>query len=329
MKLASVLFLAGLGVFAQNWQPNVTNAHLETRVFSGDLAAQIHSDTPTWFGYAVKSVRQDEGYDCRSQLEGGWENYGDNGPVHLAGEGAAVILFRVTRNEVQKVQAHPLYCQLDAGGMPFVWLTGVSAETSIAWLEKLVRPESTFEGALLAISMHDDPRADAALERFTRPAQPENIREKAIFWIGVNRGAPGLTVLRSLLANDPSDQIRDKTVFALFVSKQPEAITLLMQAAKSDPASHVRGQALFWLAQKAGQRASAMIVDAVQNDPDTEVKKRAVFALSQLPKEDGVPKLIDVARTQKNPEVRKQAFFWLGQSQDPRALQFIQQVLEK
>jgi HEAT repeat protein len=91
----------------------------------------------------------------------------------------------------------------------------------------------------------------------------------------------------------------------------------------------VRGQALFWLAQKAGQRASATSVDAIRNDPDTEVKKRAVFALSQLPKDDGVPKLIDVARTQKNPEVRKQAFFWLGQSQDPRALQFIEQVLAK
>ena len=70
-------------------------------------------------------------------------------------------------------------------------------------------------------------------------------------------------------------------------------------------------------------------MNAIQNDPDTEVKKKAVFALSQLPKDDGVPKLIEVARTQRNPEVRKQAFFWLGQSGDPRALAFIEQVLTK
>ena len=67
---------------------------------------------------------------------------------------------------------------------------------------------------------------------------------------------------------------------------------------------------------------------AIRDDPDTEVKKRAVFALSLMPKDEGVPRLIEVARTQKNPEVRRQAFFWLGQSHDPRALAFIEQVLE-
>jgi len=54
-----------------------------------------------------------------------------------------------------------------------------------------------------------------------------------------------------------------------------------------------------------------------------------VFALSQLPRDEGVPKLIEVARSQKNPEVRKQAFFWLGQSHDPRALAFIEEILAK
>ncbi len=83
------------------------------------------------------------------------------------------------------------------------------------------------------------------------------------------------------------------------------------------------------MAQKAGARAAAAITDAIQNDPNTEVKKRAVFALSQLPKDEGVPKLIDIARTQRNPEVRKQAFFWLGQSKDPRAIAFIEQVLTR
>jgi HEAT repeat protein len=59
------------------------------------------------------------------------------------------------------------------------------------------------------------------------------------------------------------------------------------------------------------------------------VKKRAVFALSQLPKDEGVPLLISVARTNRNPVVRKQAMFWLGQSNDPRALEFFEQILGK
>jgi len=36
-----------------------------------------------------------------------------------------------------------------------------------------------------------------------------------------------------------------------------------------------------------------------------------------------------VARTNRNPAVRKQAIFWLGQSKDPRALQFLEEILTK
>jgi HEAT repeat protein len=91
----------------------------------------------------------------------------------------------------------------------------------------------------------------------------------------------------------------------------------------------VRSQALFWLAQKAGRKAVEAIRDAIREDPETEVKRKAVFALSQLPKDEGIPQLIHVARTNRNPEVRKQAIFWLGQSHDPRALAFIEEILTK
>jgi HEAT repeat protein len=69
------------------------------------------------------------------------------------------------------------------------------------------------------------------------------------------------------------------------------------------------------------------ITAAIENDPDTEVKKKAVFALSQLPRDQGVPLLIQQARTNKNAAVRKQAMFWLGQSKDPRALKFFEEIL--
>jgi hypothetical protein len=48
-----------------------------------------------------------------------------------------------------------------------------------------------------------------------------------------------------------------------------------------------------------------------------------------MPDGEGVPQLIHVARTNRNPEVRKKAMFWLGQSKDPRALSFFEEVLSK
>ena len=64
-----------------------------------------------------------------------------------------------------------------------------------------------------------------------------------------------------------------------------------------------------------------------EQDPETQVKKRAVFALTQIKNGDGVPMLIEIARTNKNAVVRKEAMHWLGNSKDPRAIKFFEDVL--
>jgi len=338
--MKTLILFAAASVLCAQTPPALSNAHLETRAFSGDLDSQLRGSSPAWFGYQVKTVHKDENC-CWSDSNRGCYLEGDSGhrieihsdrPVQLEGSDAAAVLFRVANNHIEKVQLFSMACPLDAGGLPFVWLTGVPAEASLTELHKLADSNETerlVDSSVFAIAQHDQPEADNILNQLAAPDKPEKVREKVSFWLGASRGAAGVKTLRQMLKNDPSTSVRDKVVFALSIGKQPEGIETLIEAAKSDPSPHVRSQAIFWLAQKAGKQAQAAIVNAIQNDPDTEVKKKAVFALSQLPKDDGVPKLIEVARTQRNPEVRKQAFFWLGQSGDPRALAFIEQVLSK
>jgi hypothetical protein len=126
-----------------------------------------------------------------------------------------------------------------------------------------------------------------------------------------------------------TSRIVDTQLLALSLHADPGAIPALIQLAKAAPVAHVRSQSLFWLAQRAGAKVLSTITGAIENDPDTEVKVRAVFALSQLPKDESVPLLIGLARANKNPQVRKQAMFWLGQSKDPRALAFFEEILTK
>ncbi len=335
-----LLFIGASVLVAQN-APPLSNARLEVRPFSGNLDSQLRSASPTWFGYQIEAVRKDESCCFYDSNRGCWLE-GDSGhrmvsvhssePVHLEGSNAAAVLFRVENNRIGKVQIFSMSCPLDGGGLPFVWLTGVPAQASLAELRQIAISNSSehmTDGAVFAIAQHDGPEADTILNQFTAADQPEKLRERVAFWLGSSRGASGVQTLQQMMKNDPSESVRDKVVFALSISKQPEGLDTLMSVAKTDTAPHVRSQALFWLAQKAGKQAAETITNAIQNDPDTEVKKKAVFALSQLPKDDGVPRLIEVARTQKNAEVRKQAFFWLGQSGDPRALEFIEQVLTK
>lgn len=347
MKRTSLLFaFLFTSVLVAQDHPAVTNAHFESRSYAGNLNAVIDSESPAWFGYAFNSVDKEgrsccwrDGSVCGCNLEGGnkasfrgKQTGNESGPVKLEGDGAHVVLFRAAHHSVERVNVFSVNCPLDVGGLPFVWLDKVPPGDSLTFLSSLVTngaPDKVIDGSVLAIAQHDDRRADQILERFSSAPTSDHIREKAIFWLGAARRGSGVPILKNILARDPSEHIRDKALFALYVSNQPDATDALLAAAKNDASPHIRGQAIFWLSQRAGERASAAIVSAIQNDPDTHVKEQAVFALSQLPKDEGVPKLIEVAKNQRNPEVQKKAFFWLGQSHDPRALAFIEQVLTR
>jgi HEAT repeats len=151
----------------------------------------------------------------------------------------------------------------------------------------------------------------------------------SVVWLTDVRPAESVRLLRSLVASDASDVKGGQAALAaLAFHADPSALEALIGLARQDASGHVRGQALFWLAQRAGSKVAGVITRAIEDDPETEVKKRAVFALSQLPRDEGVPLLIDTARKNRNPEVRKQAVFWLGQSNDPRALSFFEEVLK-
>jgi hypothetical protein len=296
------------------------------------LADRFHEQyaqpQPAWIGYTVPTVPGHE-QNC---------NYGGDyirgvrppGPVHLEPPDQVQILFRIQDNRVGKIREISGDCQLDADGVPIRWIRDVRPAESIAFLATFVTLDSDHirDGAVAAIALHADAAADEALERFAAASQPESLREKAVFWMGAARGRRGYDTLRRIVTADTDDHIREKAIFALSISKEPQAVDTMIAVAHNDASSHVRGQALFWLAQKAGKKAVGAISDAIDRDPDTEVKKKAVFALQQLPSGEGVPMLIQVARSNKNPAVRKQAMFWLGQSNDPRALAFFEEVLK-
>ncbi len=363
---AAALFLAGSLSAAD--QPQIKNAQLETRAVSGSLDNTMRGITspagsPFWVGYGVPMVPAREGSHRIMCCGNIWQNDGGmsicspctletsrssstsegsgpvsgGGTVKLEGPQTMFVLMRVADHRVMRIVTVTEDCQLDAGGLRVVWLTGVNPAESVTLLTGVVAAtdfdardgREPADGAIRAIAMQADLAADRALDSFVSKDRPESLRAKVAFWLGNARGKAGLDTLKRMAKDDPSLKVRDQVTFALSQSPEKEALDELIRMAKNDESTRVRGQALFWLGQRAGQRAAGAITDAIDNDPDTEVKKKAVFALSQLPKDEGVPKLIQVARSNKNPAVRKQAMFWLGQSNDPRALAFFEEILTR
>ena len=339
--------------------PQVENARLEKKALAGPLATEVkawtrHAEQPQWLGYAVPQMGRDREMCC-GDYDGSWRNgcgrcrleehgNGTNmtsreeaGTTKLETPRSIAVLFRSENKRVTKIRVVSMDCSLDAGGLPFVWFSGVKPAESVALLETFVHgsdfddrdDEHVSHSALTAIALHADAAADRALESFTGGSEPESLRKQTAFWLGAAREKAGLVVLEKMAKSDPSSEVRAQVTFAFSVSHEQGAVEEMIRMAHDDQSSQVRGQALFWLAQKAGQKAVGAITGAIENDPDTDVKKKAVFALSQLPKDEGVPKLIEVAQTNRNREVRKQAMFWLGQSHDPRALAFFEKILSQ
>jgi len=200
-------------------------------------------------------------------------DYADRSRIEHEPATELLVLARLESGNVVRLRTATPDCDIDAGGLPLVWLDGVKTDDSVAWLGSLVNT------------------ASPSSERYDRVVKP------ALVAVAMHDGAA--------------------------------ATRVLVAVARDHAVARMRADALFWLGQRAGNEAVTAIAEAIDRDPETDVKRRAVFALSQLPKDEGVPKLIDVARNNRNAAVRKQAMFWLGQSKDPRALKFFEEVLLK
>ncbi len=230
MKTLAVLFAISAGACAQNLTPSVTNARFESRAFSGNLATQIRARAATWFGYSIQTMPGDHSNCCWNQgVPCGWRPEAlAAGSVHLEASPEIDVLFRVENDNVEKMEVYSADCPLEAGGLPFIWIRGVPAKASLAYLRSFVSASAAdhvLNSAMLAISMHADAQADGILEQLARPAESQRIREQAIFWMGVNRGARGVAGLKEILEKEASEQIRVKAVFALSISKQPTRST--------------------------------------------------------------------------------------------------------
>lgn len=324
-------------------EPAIRNADLHRLGATSNLASDIarlagRIDEAAWAGYQVPMV---PGNRCMCCGEGGWRGVchleGNESYMHTDDDEIGVrqdmlVLCRIHQGQIQKIRTFSADCELDAGGMPVYWYSNVDPGESLSFLEKQVEAfgsRKPAERALQAIALHAHGKADELLESFATDDRPEDVAEKAIFWMGAVRGQRGFESLMRVERRIKDTDLREQITFALYLSKSPEATTELVRIARHDESRDARGKALFWLGQKAGKRAADAIKGAIENDPDLAIKKKAVFALSQLPPDEGVPLLIDVARTHRQPEIRKKAMFWLGQSEDPRALDFFEEILLK
>jgi len=89
-----------------------------------------------------------------------------------------------------------------------------------------------------------------------------------------------------------------------------------------------RKKALFWAGQSHTTDLTQLtaLYDRIQN---TEMKEQLIFVYSQRHEAAALDKLIDIARHETDRELRKKALFWIGQSHDPRAARFLEEIINQ
>jgi len=212
------------------------------------------------------------------------------------------------------------------------WLSQVGTEKAVIALDSILarsNDPSLQEKAIFALSQHRGGRAAAALRAYVeRKDAPEEMREKAVFWLGQSNDAENPAFLRTVYGRTGNDALKQKILFALSQARGQENQQFLLDVARNkSEAIEVRKQALFWAGQ-SGTVNTADLASLYTTMPDQEMREQIIFVLSQRNNDPtAMDKLIEIARKDPNPELRKRALFWVGQSKDPRATQLLQDIL--
>jgi hypothetical protein len=335
--------LLGLSARAVDAPASIENVLAEVRSGVSPVAALDgvgRGKSAEWVGWSVQAVPAARDVCCFTtnfkrrgcSLTERDNSWGTSDQFERSGATELHVLVEVKGGQPRRLRVVSSSCPVDGAKRRLVWLGPVDPGASLAALSRLletsVGENDLEETALAAIAYHDDARADALIEKraFDRSLS-EDLRKQAIFWAGSARGEAGYRLVERVLSSEPSGDMREHAVFALTESSVPGAVERIKRVALDDRNNEVRAQALFWLAQTNAKGAGEWIVGRLDAEKDDHVREQAIFALSQL--KDGTDWLLQILRSKRDPETIRRALFWLGQSDDPRALQEIEKILEK
>jgi hypothetical protein len=135
--------------------------------------------------------------------------------------------------------------------------------------------------------------------------------------------------LLSLIYNGATDDAAEDAVFPAMLADAPDAWRGLLDIARDrDVPEGARKNTLFWLGQEAAEAATRGLADVALDEAEEQgIRDAAIFALSQRPDGESIPVLMELARDGEEAETRKTAMFWLAQSDDPRVIQFFEELL--
>jgi HEAT repeat protein len=129
--------------------------------------------------------------------------------------------------------------------------------------------------------------------------------------------------LARLVENHPNSELRQRRD-KLGEFEDPDVTAALLEYARRQTrGGAARSNAWGWEAARPARGAQGPA-----DDPDADLREEALEALAELHDGAGVPALIETARSHPDRQVRVRAIELLGDSDDPRALEALRNLIK-
>lgn len=154
------------------------------------------------------------------------------------------------------------------------------------------------------------------------------VRRTAIDAIAESREAGAMAALAKLYEQIGEREVKREIISAFEDSEEKgAAVDFLANVARTDPDMSLRNEAISTLGEIEHDRALDTLAALYGAESNEETKEEILSALIESGKKAGVRKVIEVARSDSSIRMRKKAIELLGDSDDPEAVKFLEDVI--
>ena len=183
--------------------------------------------------------------------------------------------------------------------------------------------------AIYALSRSGNAKARQKLLEVARSSSSEETRMQAIQWLDDRTDESFIDELVKLYQSDKSARVRKQIIYSLS-QVASQGVEFFPRVAIAGSGSNVQEwQRTDSSARSKGRdKAAKALQQMYDSESDEAMKSQMLFAFSQSRSKDALQKLIQVAKTDASLTMRRKAVSYLGQSRDPEAVKFLEELLK-
>ena len=205
------------------------------------------------------------------------------------------------------------------------------SDRALPYIAEILKAETSSKPlkdmAVRLLGQHHGPKTTPYLIELARSQNDPKLRRTAIFWLGQSKDEKALALLDELLTKSEEPEIAKAALFAIAQNNTPQTTARLFEVARNHKSTTIRSQAIFWLGQR-GEQSIGEVVKLYDSEQNEQVKGQIIFALSQSKSKTALQKILSIAKSDSSMTLRKRAVLSLGQSRDPEASKFLEEILK-